>query len=158
VTTNLLGGVGYRGVSDLVELSAAGIGFTLDDGSFSPVERLDSFRFVPTGSREQDGRSAIESPQMGKILAYLQQEADLVVVDGPSLGNSPGGLKLAALVDGVILVVRRGTLLSRVQQTRDLLATAKAPIVGLVFDPSRLPRWWRRPSGTRSRTRRGHRS
>jgi Mrp family chromosome partitioning ATPase/capsular polysaccharide biosynthesis protein len=142
VTTRLLGGERYRGVSDLVELSAAAIGFSLGDGSFTPVERLESFRFVPTGTREQDGRSAIESPQMGKILAHLQQEADLVLVDGPSLGDSPGSLKLAALVDGVILVVRRGTPLRRVRQTRDLLATAKTPIVGFVYDPSRPPRRW----------------
>ncbi len=33
----------------------------------------------------------------------LQQEADLLVIDGPALLHSPGGMKLAAVVDGVVL-------------------------------------------------------
>ena len=79
---------------------------------------------------------------MAKILPHLQQEADLVVIDGPPLRESPGGMKLAAAVDGVVLVVRRGATLEEVQHAEALLATAKAPIVGSVFDPSRAPRRW----------------
>jgi Mrp family chromosome partitioning ATPase len=150
VTTGLLGAESYRGVSDLVALSAAGFGFALQDGSMTPIEGLPSFCVVPTGTREANGRSTAESPQMPKVLAHLQQEADLLFVDGPPLRVSPGGMKLAASVDGVILVVPRGTTVEELRQTQAMLAMAKAAMVGFVFDRSRRlgpRRWWkRRPS------------
>jgi Mrp family chromosome partitioning ATPase len=140
--TSLLHAKGQRGLSDLAALSAAGFDCGLSEGSVTPVDRLDTFRLVPTGTRETSGRGPAESPQMAKILAQLQQEADLIVVDGPPLRESPGGMKLAAAVDGVVLVLQRGTPLAALQQAQAMLATAKAPIVGVVFDPSRAPRRW----------------
>lgn len=141
--TGLLRGNGLRGASDLVALSAAGFGFGLRDGSTSPIDGADSFHFVPGGTRESKGRDTAESTQMAKVLVQLQQETDLVFVDGPALRESPGGIKLAAAVDGVILVVPRGTKVDQLRQAGALLATARAPIVGVVFGRSRSAGWWR---------------
>jgi Mrp family chromosome partitioning ATPase len=158
VLTSLFRAERYRGASDLVALSAAGLGFSLSDGSLVPMEGLSSFRLVPAGTRESNGRGVAEALQMAKVLGQLQQEADLVFVDGPPLRESPGGMKLAAAVDGVVLVVRRGTTLDQLRQTQTLLARAQAPIVGFVFDRSRpASRWrpWRRwPDKSQGRRRR----
>jgi len=141
--TTLLRAHGSRGASDLVALSAAGFGFALGDGSMTPIEGLASFCFIPTGTREANGRATAESAQVAKVLVQLQQEADLIFVDGPALWDSPGGVKVAAAVDGVILVLPRGTKLEQVHQTRALLATARAPIIGIVFDSSHSRSPWR---------------
>ena len=97
---------------------------------------MGGLRFVPAGV-SSNGRSAAESPHMAKVLANLQQEADLLVIDAPPLLASPGGMKLAAVVDGVVLLVPRGTTGQQMRETRRLLTLAKVPLVGYVFDPSR---------------------
>ena len=143
--TGLLRANATRGASDLVALSAAGFGVGLRDGSTSPIEGLEWFHFVPSGTRELNGRDTAESPQLAKVLVQIQQEADLVFVDGPALRERPGGLKLAAAADGVLLVVPRGTRLEELRQTSSRLAAARTPIVGVVFDPAPVTtRWWRR--------------
>jgi Mrp family chromosome partitioning ATPase len=157
VTTGLLQAESCRGGSDLVALSAAGFGFTLQDGSTTPIDGLPSFCLVPTGTREANGRSTAESPQMPKVLAQLQQEADLLFVDGPPVRVSPGAMKLAASVDGVILVVPRGATLEELRQTQAMLATAKAPIVGFVFDRSRRFGRWHRSKRRSGKPERGRR-
>jgi Mrp family chromosome partitioning ATPase len=142
--TNLLRARASRGVSDLVALSGAGLGFGLRDGSTAPIEGLEWLHFVPAGTRESTGRDTADSPQLAKVLVQLQQEADLVFVDGPALRERPGGLKLAAAVDGVILVVHRGTRLEDLQWASSMLSAAGVPVVGIVFDRSRVTRrWWR---------------
>jgi Mrp family chromosome partitioning ATPase len=152
--TTLLRATGARGASDLAALSAAGFDIGLRDGSVTPIEALEWFRFVPTGTRQLNGRDIAESPQLAKVLVQLQQEADLVFVEGPGLQERPGGLKLAAAVDGVVLVVRRGTKLEELRQTTSRLAAARAPIVGVVFDRSPAAgRWWRRRSTPQRRRR-----
>jgi Mrp family chromosome partitioning ATPase len=139
--TSLLHADNRSGVSDLLAHSAAG-DFALSDYA-APTKAVDGFRFVPAGRTTAYGRAAAEAPQIAKVLAQLQQEADFIVVDGPPLLESPGGMKLAAAVDGVVLVVRRGTAANRLRQARALLAVASAPIVGVVFDRSRLATRWR---------------
>ena len=77
--------------------------------------------FVTAWSRLIDWEAAIRArrrieqwplrrrvPAHGEVLANLQQEADLLVIDAPPLLASPGGIKLAAVVDGVVLLVPRG--------------------------------------------------
>jgi succinoglycan biosynthesis transport protein ExoP len=143
--TTLLGAKDQRGVSDLVGQSAGDGDFVLGDcvAAVESLPSVDGFRFVPAGNGRAYDRGIAALPQMAKLLAQLQQEADLVVVDGPPLLQSPGAMKLAAAVDAVILVVRRGTTLDDLRQARDRLDMAKAPIVGYVFDPTRQPSRWR---------------
>jgi Mrp family chromosome partitioning ATPase len=157
--TNLLGADDQCGVSDLVARSTADGSFILGD-CVTTVESLppvDGFRFVPAGSGAAHGRSTAASPQMAKLFAQLQQEADLIIVDGPPMLQNPEAAKLAAAVDGVVLVVRRGTTLQRLRHTRGLLDMAKAPVVGYVFDRSRRPIRWL-PRRKRRPTKRRHRS
>jgi Mrp family chromosome partitioning ATPase len=133
--TPLLGAEGRWGLSDLVSQIKIGLDVNLRD-SLVPVDRLGGLRFVPAGV-SSNGRSAAESPHMAKVLANLQQEADLLVIDAPPLLASPGGMKLAAVVDGVVLLVPRGATVQQMRETRRLLTLAKVPLIGYVFDPSR---------------------
>jgi Mrp family chromosome partitioning ATPase len=154
--TSLLGADNRSGVSDLVAHSLAGVDFVLSD-YVAPTNAVEGFRFVPAGESTTYGRAAAEAPQIAKVLAQLQQEADFIVVDGPPLLESSGGMKLAAAVDGVVLVVRRGTAVNRLRHACALLAMANAPIVGVVFERARLgSRWlpWQRRRGGRRRHRR----
>jgi succinoglycan biosynthesis transport protein ExoP len=121
-----------------------------------PADSIAGFRFVPAGTAKVYGRSTAASPHLAKLLAQLQQEADVIVLNGPSLLESPGGIKLAAIVDGVVLVVRRGTRVAELRKALVLLSTAKAPVLGHVFDQSRRPRRWLRRSERPGPARRRH--
>jgi Mrp family chromosome partitioning ATPase len=97
---------------------------------------------------------------MAKLLARLLQEADLIVLNGPSLLLAPAAARLAADVDGVVLVVARGTTLEDLRRTTDLLRLAKTPFIGYIFDRSRRPsRWrpWRRSRLSSAEDRPAHR-
>jgi Mrp family chromosome partitioning ATPase len=143
--TSLLGADGRCGVSDLIARSTEGDVVVGDCvAAVDQLPAVDGFRFIPAGTAAGDGGGGTTAaPQMAKLLARLLQEADLIVLNGPPLLRAPAALRLAADVDGVVLVVARGTTLEDLRRTTDLLRLAKTPIIGYIFDRSRRPSRWR---------------
>lgn len=80
---------------------------------------------------------------MGKLLARLLQEADLIVLDGPPLLEAPAATRLAADADSIVLVVPRGTKVEDLRGTTELIDLAKTTVAGYIFDRSRAPGRWR---------------
>jgi Mrp family chromosome partitioning ATPase len=143
--TSLLGADGKCGVSDLIERSTEGDVVVGDCvAAVGQLPSVDGFRFIPAGTATRDdGGGTTAAPQMAKLLARLLQEADLIVLNGPPLLLAPAAPRLAADVDGVVLVVARGTTLEDLRRTTDLLRLAKTPFIGYIFDRSRRPGRWR---------------
>ena len=163
--TSLLGADGRCGVSDLIARSTEGDVVVGDCvAAVDELPAVDGFRFIPAGTAAgEGGGGTTAAPQMAKLLARLLQEADLIVLNGPSLLRAPAAPRLAADVDGVVLVVARGTTLEDLRRTTDLLRLAKTPVIGYIFDRSRRPgRWlwlgsWLASAGKRSAARPTHR-
>jgi Mrp family chromosome partitioning ATPase len=156
--TSLLGANGRRGVSDLIARSAEGDVVVGDCvATVDQLPAVDGFRFIPAGTAAGNGGGGTTAmPRMAKLLARLLQEADLIVLDGPPMLRAPAAPRLAADVDGVVLVVARGTTFEDLRRTTDLLRLAKTPFIGYIFDPSRRPsRWrpWRRSAPARAEDR-----
>jgi Mrp family chromosome partitioning ATPase len=142
--TRLLGADDKCGISDLIERSSDGDVVIGDFVAVVDELSVDGFRFIPVGRAAADGGGTTAAPQLAKLLARLQQEADLIVLDGPPLLWVPASSKLATDADGVVLVVGRGTTSEDLRKATGLLHLAKPPFVGYVFDQSRpLRPWWR---------------
>jgi polysaccharide biosynthesis transport protein len=142
--TNLLGAGDQQGVSNLLACSDESDAAVADYvATVDELPRVDGFRFIPLGTAASDDRDVSAAPQLQKLLARLQQEADLIILDGPPLLLAPAAMKLTVIVDGIVLVVARGSALEDLRQTWGLLEMARAPVIGYVFDRSRPPRAWR---------------
>jgi len=67
-------------------------------------------------------------------LARLHQLFGAIVVAGPELSVSTGGLRLAAAVDGVVLVLRSGmTSVAEAREMRDRVLRAGGQVMGIVL-------------------------
>jgi len=117
------------GISELVEY---------EDRANQPVHTWSlpntSVLIVPTGRRTDESMSYLRSPRFRRILPHLTVGRDLVVIDAPSLLAVAETVELAAMADGVILVVRPGTPLAELQAARDQLELSGAKILGYVYN------------------------
>ena len=69
-------------------------------------------------------------------VSRLRESADLVIVDGPSLSSDADLGLLAAVTDGVILLVRAGTTPAQLQRALQGLDAVGVPVLGLVLTMS----------------------
>jgi Mrp family chromosome partitioning ATPase len=91
--------------------------------------------FVPAGKKlGADTERYFRSPQFKEGLAKLTTGYDLVLIDTPPVLAAPEATDIAAEADGIILVVRRGTALSDIEDACDRLTMAGTPIIGYVFN------------------------
>ncbi|HEX6233939.1 MAG TPA: Wzz/FepE/Etk N-terminal domain-containing protein [Jiangellaceae bacterium] len=153
--TDLLGAGGKCGMYDLLAGTADG-DVVIDDcvAAVDQLPAVDGFRFIPAGTAAGEGGGTTGTPQMAKLLARLRQEADFVVLDGPPVLETPAATRLAADVDGVVLIVPRGTKVEDLRKTTELIDLAKTSLSGHIFDRSRaLSRWrqwpWRKHAGAK---------
>lgn len=87
---------GKRKVSD-VFLSAEQMG--MDPGM--------RFYFIPGGEGQEDGGKLLGSGRMGKIIDFLAQKTDYVILDSAPIGMLTDAAVLAQFADSVIFVVRK---------------------------------------------------
>ena len=98
------------------------------------------------------------SRQMKEMLTTLEQHFDHIVIDSPPVTNVTDGVLLAAMVDGVILVVHGGqSTRELVRRTRQVLRGVGARIFGVVLnrvnqhdDDYYYRGYYRRPYGLES--------
>jgi len=77
----------------------------------------------------------ISSRRMGEVVAWLAEQADMVLFDSPPINAVADAAILATRVDGVLLVVReRRTRREAVAQAQDRLARVNARVVGAVLN------------------------
>lgn len=94
----------------------------------TPVPGLRVLTSGPTVTVPAD---LLASPDMGRLLARLSDEADLVLLDAPPVTLATDAAELAAQVSGVLLTVAAGhTKRDDAQQAKALLAQVGARVVG----------------------------
>jgi Mrp family chromosome partitioning ATPase len=118
-----------------------GLGELLDDMTSSAarpdlapltVESVPGLRVVPRGSL--DGYGSLAPERAARALEYLTSACDVVVVSGGPAGASAAPLSWARLVDGTVLVARRGhTGRHALAHAVDALDHVDAEILGTVL-------------------------
>jgi Mrp family chromosome partitioning ATPase len=98
------------------------------------------FRLVSAGgARLPEG--GLGSARMRELLASLAARHAHVLVSGPALLEQEDAVDLAALCDGVVLVVRNEQTTTReAEEARALLARVGAPVLGAVFTDTAVMR------------------
>jgi capsular exopolysaccharide synthesis family protein len=98
------------------------------------VKDVDGLTLIPSGLREEDSTTWLNAEKLAELLSGLQSQADLVIIDGPSVDSADAQI-LASKVDAVLLVVRLGhTRLGAAQNTLRRFQVIGANLVGAVLD------------------------
>ena len=107
---------------------------------------IDGLQILSSGEAPSDPVAALSSPNLARLVAELERENDVVLIDCPSALGIADVRILARLADGVLLVVRAGHTSGRdAREAVDLLRQAGAPIMGTVLNavPGRRGAYYR---------------
>jgi capsular exopolysaccharide synthesis family protein len=100
----------------------------------------DTLSVIPAGSPTPYSAELLESDAMLRLLEQARTRYDLVVIDTPPLTGITDAASIAAIVDGVILVVREGvTNRPELELTLRRLARVNGRIMGVVFNDAHGP-------------------
>lgn len=107
------------------------------DVSLAPLLRattIPGLRLLPAGPLPPNPPDVLSAAQMGKVVAQLETEADIVLFDAPPMAVSDA-LILGGLVDALLLVVQHGRTRSAelVRAVQELTQTG-TPLVGVVIN------------------------
>lgn len=128
--TTLAGKGTQHGITNIANGAAAAD--VIDEWAVADDVRIP---FVPAGSRLRGSTAGyFRSAAFRKVLPTLEAGHDLVIVDAPPTMSAAETTDLAAQADGVLLVVRDGTAIRELQDTRQRLAMAGTPILGYVYN------------------------
>jgi capsular exopolysaccharide synthesis family protein len=106
---------------------------TVDD-VLAPVDGR-ALTVLPAGATPPNPTELLGSSEMRLLLAEAATRFDYVILDAPASLAVADPLVLSSLVDGVVVVARRGrTRRRQLRQLRARLAYARAPLVGVVLN------------------------
>ncbi|MEX0657761.1 MAG: AAA family ATPase [Egibacteraceae bacterium] len=130
-----------RGLTRLTEVaSKPGLTDLADDavpfdGCVAKLDATDSeFTFVPVGTPSHDAAGFYRTPSFRKAMSRIRERADLVIIDTPPVLAVSDTSAIAGQADGIVVVVKRGTALSRLEEVRERLAFVGTPVLGYVFN------------------------
>jgi capsular exopolysaccharide synthesis family protein len=90
---------------------------------------------LPSGPIPPNPAELTGSEQMRRLLAVLESNFDHIVIDSPPIASFTDGVLIAAMVDGVLLVVHGGrSSRSVVRRARQVLQEVGAKIFGVVLN------------------------
>ena len=94
---------------------------------------------LPGGKQRVSPSALFDSEDFMTIQTSLRRTFKYVIVDGPPVLKHPEALKLAAHVDGVVLVVRQGHLKREVvRKAIEQLQAVNAPLIGATLNRRRF--------------------
>ncbi len=99
---------------------------------------------LSAGGRGCDEAAVLETPALTDLMDTLRQQFDLVIFDLPPVEASSGALRLAGLLDGVLLVLEAERVRCHVaQRTAQLLTRAQGQVLGAVVNKYQrhIPGW-----------------
>lgn len=100
--------------------------------------QVPGLRLLPSGALPPNPADILGSQKMQQLLARLQSEADVVILDAPPVTVAVDASVLAAHTDGIVLVVRAGhTRRDRVDQAKELLERFRVKILGAILTDAR---------------------
>jgi len=96
---------------------------------------VDNLYLLSAGERRISPVAFFDSPEFEALLGSLRRTFRFVVVDCPPLLKYPEGMRLAARVDGVVLVVRYKHLKREViRKALQMIEALNAPVLGAVLN------------------------
>jgi capsular exopolysaccharide synthesis family protein len=96
---------------------------------------------LPTGRLPTNPAQLLGSAAMRELLARLEAESDMVILDCPPLNIVADATVLGRQVDGVLLVVRLGTTpFDSLVHTAEQLQAASIPVLGTILNDIRFDR------------------
>lgn len=95
---------------------------------------------VPLGERVIDHAGFFRSSAFRTALQRIREHADLILVDSPPLLAVAETSAVAGQVDGIVLVVGRGTSVRSLQDVAERLEFIGAPLLGYVYNRGRTAR------------------
>jgi capsular exopolysaccharide synthesis family protein len=120
-----------RGTPGLAELLT---GQCTVDEVLTPVEGH-ALTVLPAGATPPNPTELLGSPEMRLLLTEVGERFDYVILDSPAAFGVADPLVLSTLVDGVLVVARRGLTSRRLlRKLRARFAYARAPLVGVVLN------------------------
>lgn len=100
-----------------------------------PLEAVTNLLLLPVGPIPPNPGELVASEQMQEIVRRLREQFDYVVIDSPPVIPFADARALSPLTDGVVVVGRFGvTTRQAILRTREILAEAHAPILGVVLN------------------------
>ena len=122
---------GLRGSPGLAELLAGQS--TLDEVLHTVAGQ--ALTLLPAGATPPNPTELLGSSEMRFLVAELAGRFDYVVIDSPAAFDVADAIVLSTLVEGVVVVARRGQTRRRLlQRLRARLVFARAPLVGVVLN------------------------
>lgn len=100
---------------------------------WKPAEGL-SVSVVPAGTSPDEAVSFFRTHFFRTAMDRIRERAAMMIVDSPPLLNVSDTLAIASQVDGIVLVVRRGTPLTALVECRERLEFVGTPLLGYVFN------------------------
>jgi capsular exopolysaccharide synthesis family protein len=88
---------------------------------------------LPSGRVMEDPTTALSSPQMREVLEFARAAFDWIVIDTPPVGLMTDAKLLAAMVDGIVLVVGAGST-SYQDALRAIDALGRERLLGAVLN------------------------
>jgi Mrp family chromosome partitioning ATPase len=92
---------------------------------------------VPAVPLGDDTAAFFRTPQFRRVAHQIGELADLVIYDTPPMLLASDTSAIAASVDGIIVVVARGTPLATLRQLRERLDLTGTPLIGYIFTKAR---------------------
>jgi polysaccharide biosynthesis transport protein len=125
---NLTGGK-YAGLSSYLA------GVSSLDLVIVPHPSIPNLAAIPTGPLPPNPADLLSSHKLAEAIAELRTKFKFIVVDSPPVMAATDAVILSVQTDGVLLVVRSGeTPKAAFTRTRDLLATVKCHVLGVVLN------------------------
>lgn len=96
---------------------------------------IDNLWVMTSGPNPPNPSEMLDSKRMVEVIADLKKQYDLIIFDMPPVVSVTDAQILSAKTDGVLLVVReRKTIKQDLLKAKELLAIAKANILGVVYN------------------------
>ena len=120
-------------------LGRPGVGSDLEKKLLSKVKAVENnLSLLPAGEGKNKLSGVFSLALLGKILKMLKTRYDVILVDTPPLLEVVEAVPLAALMDGVVLVIRAGRLPAKsLVEAVESLKSAEVKILGVVLNDLR---------------------
>jgi len=93
------------------------------------------FHVLTSGKPVDNPAELLSLPRMAQTLALLTEQFEVVIVDSPALMAVPDAVILATLIDGYLLVVKRGhSWREEIQEAQNRLTAVGAEAFGVVIN------------------------
>ncbi|MEW6230758.1 MAG: CpsD/CapB family tyrosine-protein kinase [Chloroflexota bacterium] len=127
------------GLSNINGLTSMMVGNAPMQGASIQDTAVPNLRLLASGPLPPNPSELLGSRRMGEIIAFLKDQADLVLFDAPPIIAVTDAAVLASKVDGVLLVVNAGkTKRDLARRAKLLLDKVNANVLGVVLNNVKL--------------------